>query len=94
MKLRIECEQEEDGRWIAEIVELPGVLAYGLTRDEAVFRVQALGLRVLADRIEHGEADRELISFQSGITGDCTVHIAGERVDMRDVDLVLHVRVR
>jgi predicted RNase H-like HicB family nuclease len=54
MELTIECEQEEDGRWIAEAVELPGVLAYGLTRDEAVFRVQAVGLRVLADRSRPG----------------------------------------
>lgn len=63
MKFTIECEQEEDGRWIAEVGEFPGVLAYGLTRDEAVFRVQALGLRVLDDRTEHGEAGRELIEI-------------------------------
>jgi len=55
MKFTIECEQEEDGRWIAEVIELPGVLAYGKTPEEASFKVQALGLRVLADRIEHGE---------------------------------------
>ena len=55
MKFTIECEQEEDGRWIAEVIELPGALAYGRTREEATFQVQALGLRVLADRIEHGE---------------------------------------
>jgi len=54
MKFTIECEQEEDGRWLAEVVELPGVLAYGQTPEEAMSRVQALGLRVLADRIEHG----------------------------------------
>jgi len=55
MRFTIECEQEEDGRWIAEVIELPGVLAYGRTREEAMFKVQALGLRVVADRIEHGE---------------------------------------
>jgi len=55
MKLRIDLEQEEDGRWIAEIVELPGVAVYGLTEDEAVNRVRALALRVVADRLEHGE---------------------------------------
>jgi predicted RNase H-like HicB family nuclease len=52
----IEIEQEEDGRWIAEIPQLPGVLVYGQNRQEAIDRVQALSLRVLADRIEHGEA--------------------------------------
>ena len=56
MPLRIEIEQEDDGRWIADIPELPGVLAYGQTRQEAIERVQALSLRVLADRLEHGES--------------------------------------
>ena len=56
MQLSIEVEQEEDGRWLGEVMELPGVLAYGQTRSEAVSRVQVLALRVLADRIEHGEA--------------------------------------
>jgi predicted RNase H-like HicB family nuclease len=51
----VETEQEDDGRWIAEVPELPGVLAYGATRDEAVRRAQALSLRVLADRLEHNE---------------------------------------
>ncbi len=55
MRLRIETEQEEDGRWLGEITKLPGVLAYGQTREEAIARVQALALRVLADRLEHGE---------------------------------------
>lgn len=55
-RMTIEIEQEEDGRWIAEVPELPGVLSYGSTRDEAIQRTQALALRVLADRIEHGEA--------------------------------------
>ncbi len=52
----IEIEQEDDGRWLADIPELPGVLAYGTTRDQAITRVQALALRVLADRLEHGES--------------------------------------
>lgn len=56
MALTIEIEREADGRWLAEVAELPGVLAYGQTRDEAVAKAQALSLRVLADRIEHGEA--------------------------------------
>ena len=52
---KVEIEQETDGRWIAEVPELPGVLAYGATRDAAVTRAQALSLRVLAERLEHGE---------------------------------------
>lgn len=53
--MTIEVEQEEDGRWLAEVPDLPGVLAYGQTRQEAIERVQVLSLRVLADRINHGE---------------------------------------
>ena len=53
---RVETEQEVDGRWIAEVVELPGVLAHGSSREEAVRKAQALSLHVLADRLEHGEA--------------------------------------
>ncbi len=56
MTLTIEIEQEEDGRWLAEVPDLPGVLAYGQTRQEAIDKVQALSLRVLADRLEHGES--------------------------------------
>jgi predicted RNase H-like HicB family nuclease len=55
MPLTLEVEQEEDGRWLAEVPELPGVLAYGRTRQEAIERTQALCLRVLADRLDHGE---------------------------------------
>lgn len=55
MEFRIETEQEADGRWIAEIPVLPGVLCYGETRERAVARVTALALQVVADRIEHGE---------------------------------------
>lgn len=55
MPFAIEIEQETDGRWIAEVVSLPGVITYGQTREEAVSKVQALALRVLADRLEHGE---------------------------------------
>lgn len=53
--LHIECEQENDGRWIAEVPSLPGVMVYGESPDEAVARVQALALRVGADRSENGE---------------------------------------
>lgn len=54
--LRIEVEHEDDGRWLAEVVDLPGVLAYGASRQEAIDRAQTLTLRVLADRLEHGES--------------------------------------
>ena len=59
-KLIIETELEDDGRWIAEVSTLPGALAYGQTRDEAIARVQAVALRVLANRLEHGEAVPEV----------------------------------
>ena len=55
MPFTIEVEKEEDGRWLSEIPELPGVLAYGRTREEAIAGAQVLALRVLADRLEHGE---------------------------------------
>jgi predicted RNase H-like HicB family nuclease len=54
-KMSIEVEREEDGRWIAEVPDLPGTMVYGKSRQEAIARVQALALRVLADRLEHGE---------------------------------------
>jgi len=63
MTFTVEVEQEEDGRWIAEVIDLPGVLAYGKTEEEAKARVQALALRVVADRLEHGEAGPELLSI-------------------------------
>jgi len=56
LNLTIETEQEVDGRWIAEIPELPGVLVYGSTRDEAATKAEVLALRVLAEKLEHGEA--------------------------------------
>jgi predicted RNase H-like HicB family nuclease len=55
MNLKIEVEREEDGRWIAEVGELPGCMTYGSTREDAVAKVKALALRALADRLEHGE---------------------------------------
>jgi len=63
IQFTIDCEQEEDGRWIAEVIELPGALAYGRTPEEAMSKVQALGLRVMADRIEHGEETPALMSL-------------------------------
>ena len=55
MRFAVETEKEKDGRWIAEIPQIRGAMAYGRTRAEAVSRVEALALRVLAERIEHGE---------------------------------------
>jgi predicted RNase H-like HicB family nuclease len=55
MPLTIEIEREDGGRWLAEVPVLPGVLAYGRTRDEAIEKVQALSLRVLADRLDNCE---------------------------------------
>ena len=63
--MRVEIEQEEDGRWLTEIPELPGVMAYGATPEEAVARAQALALRVLADRLENGEPVPQLIEVFS-----------------------------
>ena len=63
MILRVETEQEQDGRWIAEILDLPGALACGKTKGDAVARAQALALRVVADRLEHGEAGADLLNI-------------------------------
>jgi predicted RNase H-like HicB family nuclease len=65
MKFNIEIEQEEDGRWIAEVMNLPGVMVYGDTAQQATVKVKALALRVLADQVETGEQPNSLnnISF-------------------------------
>jgi predicted RNase H-like HicB family nuclease len=63
MKFEIECEREEDGRWLAEVPQLPGVLAYGSSADEAMAKAEILVLRVLADRLEHGESKPQSISI-------------------------------
>jgi predicted RNase H-like HicB family nuclease len=60
VRFTIEIEREEDGRWIADIPALPGVLAYGVTRDQAITKAEALALRVLAERLERGEPTPEL----------------------------------
>jgi predicted RNase H-like HicB family nuclease len=60
MHLKVEVERESDKRWIAEVTDLPGVMVYGQTRKQAVAKAQALALRVLADRIEHGEQIPEI----------------------------------
>lgn len=58
--MRVEIEREDDGRWIAEVPDLPGVMMYGQTREQAIAKVQALALQVIADRLEHGETIPEL----------------------------------
>jgi predicted RNase H-like HicB family nuclease len=58
--MKIEVDREDDGRWIAEVPDLPGVMAYGDSRNEAISKAEALALRVLADRLEHGEEIPEL----------------------------------
>ena len=60
MNFTVQTEREEDGRWLAEVAELPGVLVYGESKDEAVSKAKALALRVVADRLEHGEAASDL----------------------------------
>jgi len=60
---KVEIEKEEDGRWLAEVVDLPGVLVYGATQQETLSRVQALALRVIAERLEHGETGPDLLSI-------------------------------
>ena len=63
MRFKVEIEQESDGRWIAEVLDLPGVLAYGRTPEEARARVQALALRVVADRLEHDESPPDWLTI-------------------------------
>ena len=60
----IETEQEEDGRWIAEVLEISGVLMYGNSQQQVIAHVQALALRVIADKLEHGEITLGFTSFQ------------------------------
>ena len=62
--LTIEFDREDDGRWIAEVTELPGVMVYGNSKEEALARVQALAFRVLADRIEQDMSTRNSVTFQ------------------------------
>ena len=63
MNFSIESEREDDGRWIAEVIGMPGVLAYGATQQEAIGKAEALALRALAERIEHGETGPIAISI-------------------------------
>lgn len=62
MKFTLELAQEEDGRWIAEVADIPGALAYGQSQEQALAKVEALALRVIADRLEYGEIAADLVS--------------------------------
>jgi len=63
MDFKIECEREEDGRWLAEVPQLPGVLAYGVSPEEAMSKAEVLARRVLAERLEHGESCAHAINI-------------------------------
>ncbi len=67
MELTVEIDRETDGRWIADVTTLPGMMAYGPSREEALAAAQALALRVLADRLEHGELGADLHDLSFGI---------------------------
>lgn len=68
MNFSIEFEEEEDGRWLAEVPQLPGVLAYGATPDEAMAKAEVLALRVLAEQLEYGESRPQSISISFAAT--------------------------
>lgn len=63
MNFTMECERETDGRWIAEVPELPGVLSYGNSAADAMSKAEVLALRVIADRLENGESEPVSINF-------------------------------
>ncbi len=63
LQFQIETEREDDGRWLAEVIGLPGVMAYGITLNDAIAHVQSLALRALADRLEHSEAHPALLNI-------------------------------
>jgi predicted RNase H-like HicB family nuclease len=71
MNFFLECEQEVDGRWIAEVPELPGVLSYGDSATDAMSKAEILALRVIAERLENSEAKPESINFSLPSWHDC-----------------------
>ncbi len=75
MKLSIECEREEDGRWLAEVPELPGALAYGATAEEAMAKAEVLALQVVAERTEHGEASTGRYQHLRAFSGERRRHM-------------------
>ena len=70
MKLTIELDLEDDGRWIAEALEQPGVMCYGRTRDEAISNTERLAIEVIADRIAHGELASSALAVSFSITDE------------------------
>ena len=70
MKLTIELDLEDDGRWLAEALELPGVMCYGRTRDEAISNTERLAIEVIADRIAHGELASSALAVSFSITDE------------------------
>ena len=68
MNFTLECEQEVDGRWIAEVPELPGVLSYGVSASDAMSKAEILALRVIADRLENGDSKPVSISLSLPIS--------------------------
>jgi len=70
MILSIELDREEDGRWIAEVMELPGVMSYGATREEAISNTEKLAIEVIADRIQHGELPASALSISFQVLSD------------------------
>lgn len=79
---KVETEREDDGRWLAEVLELPGVLAYGDSQDLALSKVQALVLRVMAERLEHGEAGPDMLSRWRKEVRDGVLRGRARRVDL------------
>jgi predicted RNase H-like HicB family nuclease len=67
MRLTVELDRETDGRWIAEVVDLPGVMVYGATREEALVAAEALALRALADKLERGEVPPEPVDVSFAV---------------------------
>jgi predicted RNase H-like HicB family nuclease len=70
VRLTVELEREDDGRWIAEIVELPGVMGYGGTREEAIGKVERLAIDVISDRVAHGELASSALGISFSIANE------------------------
>ena len=81
--MKIEIEREDDGRWIAEVLDLPGVMVYGNTREQAVAKAKALALRVIADRLDHGEAIPELAELLASLIDESMTDEQFAQLDRR-----------
>ena len=76
MQLTLECEREDDGRWLAEVMQLPGVLAYGESANDAIAKAEILALRVVAERLEHGESARVCGPAETGLDAKASNRVA------------------